>query len=535
MNRAPAAPHGRAATRDPGLHELVIAAGAAHPARPAVVGPDRTLTYAELDRQADTLAHALAAQGVGRGDRVILWAEKSCRLVAAMQAVLRLGAAYVPLHESTPPDRAAQLVRDCAARVVCGTGRHLAEISARLGRSVGYLDPHREHPGYAPFPHRSVAPDDLAFILYTSGSTGIPKGVCVSHRNARAFVDWARTELAPDPGDRFSGHAPFSFDLSVLDLYGAFAAGAAVHLIPTELAYAPARLADFMHAHAISIWYSVPSALILMMRDGGLLDRPAPRALRAVLFAGEPFPIAGVRRLAGWTNARLLNLYGPTETNVCTFHEVTAHDLARDRPVPIGTAAAGDTVWAVDDAGPAGPGTEGELFVDGPSVMLGYWGHPRQRGPYATGDRVHVRADGSFEYLGRRDGMVKVRGQRIELGDVEGTIAAHPDVADVTVVVTGEAIESRLTAFVVPDGDARPGLLSIKRHCAERLPPYMIIDAVRLLPELPRTPHGKVDRPALAERLANADGTGAPAARPAQNQPTRNQPTRSHPEKGVNK
>ncbi|GAA3348261.1 D-alanine--poly(phosphoribitol) ligase [Amorphoplanes nipponensis] len=481
------------------LHQLAIDAAARYPDRPAVSGAAGVLSYAELDRRANALAARMRAAGVIRGDRVVIRAEKSPDVVAAMQAVLRLGAAYVPVDPATPDARAAAVVRDCAARLVCVTGSRPPADGDGAEPEVPRLDLAEALPADAEPVNEPAGPDDLAYILYTSGSTGVPKGVCISHRNALAFVRWAAAELAVVPQDRFANHAGLTFDLSVLDIYAAFAGGAMVHLIPNELAYAPRNLVELLAAQRISIWYSVPSALTLMIREGGLLDRPAPPALRAVLFAGEPFPIVHVRRLAAWSGARLLNLYGPTETNVCTFHEVGPADLARDRPAPIGAAASGDTVWAVTaDGGRAGVGEEGELWVEGPTVMLGYWGRARQRGPYPTGDIVRVLPDGALDYVGRKDLMVKVRGYRVEPGDVESALAAHPDVEEVAVVATGVGTDARLEAYVVPVAGRTPGVLTLKRHSAERLPPYMIADRFHLVAGLPRTGNGKVDRKALA-------------------------------------
>ncbi len=492
------------------LHQLVIDAAANDPDRPAVVGPSGALSYGELDRQADALAHRLRVLGVGRGDRVVVWAGKSAAVVAAMQASLRLGAAYVPADGTTPVSRVAAMARDCGARAVLTIQSRIPRISAELGPETRYqdLDARRDQEPEAV--NEPVAADDLAYILYTSGSTGTPKGVCVSHRNARAFVDWAFAELMPGPQDRFANHAPFTFALSVLDLYAAFAAGASIHLIPAELSFAPMQLVEFLYRKQISIWYSVPSALGLMMRQGGLLDRPAPDALRAVLFAGEPFPIGQVSNLAGWTGARLLNLYGPTETNVCTFHEVVPADLDRDRPVPIGTAASGDRVWTQrSDGGVAGPGEEGELLVEGPTVMLGYWGGPRHSGPYHTGDLARVLPDGSFDYLGRRDHTVKVRGHRIELGEVESVLAQHADVAEAAAVAVGDGGDTRLVAFVAPRPGREPGVLALTQHTAERLPRHMVADEVHIVPGLPRTENGKIDRLTLAARAARRPAPGA--------------------------
>lgn len=485
------------------LHELLIDTAAKDPAALAVVDASSAVDYGTLDRRANALAHRLRDLGVGRGDRVIIWADKSADTVAGMQAALRVGAAYVPVEGTTPASRVALLARDCAATVILTTVSQTLSISPEIGLTMVCQDIAEQLPDDPAPVNDDVHADDLAYILYTSGSTGNPKGVCISHRNARAFIDWAVAELDANPRDRFANHAPLTFDLSVLDLYVAFSSGASVHLIPSELAYAPVQLVDFLYRENITIWYSVPSALTLMMRDGGLLDRPAPSGLRAVMFAGETFPITWVRQLAAWTDARLLNFYGPTETNVCTFHEVVPADLDRDRPVPIGTATCSDKVWVRRSDGRTGePGDEGELLVDGPTVMRGYWGQPPHRGPYVTGDIVRVLPDRSLDYVGRRDDMVKVRGNRIELGEVETALTTHPDVAEAHAVVVGEGVNARLVVFVVPLPDRRPGLLALRAHCAQRLPRYMIADDVHVIGDLPRTRSGKIDRAALASRAS---------------------------------
>jgi amino acid adenylation domain-containing protein len=485
------------------LHRLVIDSAARHPSRMAVAGADGTgFVYRELDQQANAIARRLTAAGVHRGDRVLIWAEKSPATVAAMQAVLRMGAVYVPVDAANPVYRVALMARDCGVAAACTTKERVPEIAAALGHGVAYVDLDGSLALDVPPVNVTVGLHDPAYILYTSGSTGTPKGVCISHGNAAAFVAWAVAELGAGPGDRFANHASLGFDLSVLDLYAAFAVGGSVYLIPGELGYTPVQLVRFLHERQISIWYSVPSALILMIRSGGLLDRPAPAALRAVLFAGEPFPIGYLRRLAGWTSARLLNLYGPTETNVCTCRRIGQADLERDRPAPIGTACCGDRAWAeLPDGSHARPGDEGELVVDGPTVMLGYWGQPPQDGPYRTGDIVRVLPGEAFDYLGRRDHMVKVRGHRIELGEVEAALSTHPDIDDVAVLVDGTGAHARLTAFVVPAAGRRPSLLSLKLHSAGRFPPHMIVDDMRTLTQLPRTGNGKVDRQSLRHTI----------------------------------
>lgn len=491
------------------LPELVLASAARTPTRLAVSGPDGEMSYAELDSMANRIGRGLAQLGVRVGDRVGICMDKSARAVAAMQGVLRLGAAYVPIDPVSPAARVIKIINDCAAAAVVVTspecGRNLLSEGMScplLGGPDGLTWEGVVAQPASPLADPGLGEDDLAYILYTSGSTGDPKGVCISHRNALAFVEWAASELDAAETDRFANHAPFHFDISVLDLYVAFRSGGSVHLIPQEMSYAPALLVDFLVRRGITVWYSVPSALILMIREGGVLDVD-PKALRALLFAGEPFPIKHLRRLRDrWPGVRFLNLYGPTETNVCTFFEVATVPSDQDRPVPIGKACCGDRVWARrDDGAVAQVGEEGELVVDGPTVMLGYWGGPDQYGkPYPTGDRVVLRADGDYDYLGRRDNMVKIRGFRVELGEIEDVLAAHPAIDSVAVVAAGSGMDARLVAYLVATDHEPPTLLQVKRLCAERLPRHMIVDSVRYVEALPRTSNGKVNRRELAGR-----------------------------------
>ncbi|MFJ5612716.1 AMP-binding protein [Streptomyces sp. NPDC093221] len=486
------------------LHEFVTAAARRAPDSLAVDAVDGRLTYGELDALAARYGAALAASAVRPGDRVVLWSAKSLHVVALMQACLRGGAVYVPVASSNPPSRLARIVTACAPALVV-TDEDGADAAADAGWDAApcrtFADLLATGEGQ-PVPSPVEGSEhDPAYILFTSGSTGEPKGVCLSHLNALAFVRWAAADLRLVPSDRLSNHAPFNFDLSVFDLYAAFLAGASVHLVPEALAYAPAQLVRFMDEHAITVWYSVPSALTLMITKGGLLDGPPPRALRACVFAGEAFPIAHVRRLrSAWQDVRLLNWYGPTETNVCTSYEVCAADLDRAGALPIGAVCSGDTL----ELGPEVAGQAGrELLVSGPTVMLGYWGHPPQSGPYATGDLVRYDDAGMLEYLGRRDHMVKIRGNRVELGEIESVLSLHPQVRDVAVVVLGTGLTARLHAVVVPAPDSAPGLLALKRWSAERLPTYMLVDSLSLFDEIPRTGNGKKDRSQVAKMVSH--------------------------------
>lgn len=497
------------------LDSLLCTAAGLWPSAPAVRIAGREVTYRELDTMANQAAAALERRGVTPDARVGVWLDKSASAVAAMQGALRLGAAYVPVDPLSPPVRAATILTDCDVAAVITNSERAASLQGTQADPARCLvvdhggdglrfDGATQADPSPPARASAGSEQDLAYILYTSGSTGRPKGVCISHRAALAFIDWSVDLVSARPEDRFSSHAPFHFDLSVLDLYAAFSVGGCVCIVPEASAYSPTQLVEFLTKQEITIWYSVPSAIVLMIEHGGLFDLER-LPLRHLLFAGEPFPIRHVRALRDrWPTLPMHNLYGPTETNVCTAYTVGDIDPARTTPVPIGSATCGDRVWAVSDDGSETPvGGEGELWASGPTVMLGYWGHPPQGDrPYPTGDLVRRITDDCFDYVGRRDQMLKVRGHRIEAGEVEACLLAHPAIAEAAVVVGGEGLQSRLVAFLVEDrarlaGETRPSLIALKQHCAERLPRSMIVDAVRWLPELPRTGNGKIDRRAL--------------------------------------
>jgi len=498
------------------LRDIVRRQAKMTPDAPAVKDFNTCLTYGELDHMADRFARVLASYGICRGDRIGLWLEKTVYAVIAMQGILRLQAIYVPLDPLSPPARISEIIQDCRMKAVVTTQNRAEHVPSADLRPLHWLyleniwssSDELDLPAFSTtdFTENTASTEnELAYILYTSGSTGKPKGVCISNRNALAFIEWATSVLEATSRDRFANHAPLHFDLSVLDLYVAFSVGAVVFLIHDTISYIPEKIVQCITQEELTVWYSVPSALILMIEQGGFLELPS-LPLRAILFAGEPFPLQQLRRLyQRWPATRYLNLYGPTETNVCTFYEVTS--LSEDQTViPIGTACSGDRVWVQKEDGTvAQAGEVGELMVEGPTVMAGYWGQPEQgKKPYATGDFVRQQDDGNYVYLGRRDHLVKIRGHRIELAEIETILAQHPAVHEVAVVVVGQAMKARLIAFLVPvNKESKPSLLDIKQHCADHLPRYMIVNNIQFLPELPRTRNGKVDRLSLSKDLTD--------------------------------
>lgn len=489
------------------------------PDRAAIVSREETVTYAELDRLANSFGSALIATGLRPRDRVGIHLEKSPHGVAAMLGTLRAGGVYVPIDPQSPPARAALIAGDCGIRHMLISSTHLERwASSGIAHQVSHFflsedgADVRTKPdslvhswsdvlaASAPLPPAATGLDDLAYILYTSGSTGVPKGVMISNRNALAFVEWAGDLIALSPNDRVASHAPFHFDLSVFDLYSTFRAGGTVILMDEAIAVSASGMVDRIHEARITVWYSVPSALVLMLERGRLEGRGAP-SLRVVYFAGEVFPVKYLRRLMfAVPHARYFNLFGPTETNVCLFYEVPEPPPEDAAPVPAGTPASGDEALILADSGaPAPDGEVGELFIEGPTVMLGYWDGGRRTPaphPYPTGDRVSREANGVIRYHGRRDHMVKVRGYRIELGEVESAVFKHPAVREIVTL----AVDQKLVVVIVPRVSSLT-VLDVKRHCAATLPAYMVPHEIHFVPALPKTSTGKVDRVLVKKTL----------------------------------
>ena len=502
------------------VHQLLEDSARKGPDAVAVVDRDRSLTYGKLNERSNQLAHLLVERGVKPGDRVGLYLEKSLEAIVGVYGIMKSGAAYVPLDPEAPVNRLAYIVGDCAIRCLLTSARKTEQASgfATVGAGVDNLLVLDADPEVDKAPTEPVIADvidqDLAYILYTSGSTGEPKGVMLTHRNALAFIVWAAEEFGVGPSDRLSSHAPLHFDLSVFDLFAAAYGGAAVFLVPPQASLFPPEIVKFIRDLGITVWYSVPSILSMVTLRGGLQKTELPN-LRTILFAGEVFPVKYLRQLMALVpHARFANLYGPTETNVCTWFEVSPLDDDVTEPVPIGKAVPNDFVFAINnDGGIAGTEEVGELHVRGATVMRGYWGDPDRtaRGlipdplgsgdpVYRTGDLVELQPDGNYRYIGRRDAQVKSRGYRIELGDIETALNLHPGVVECAVLaIPDELFTNRLVGFATVRGGTSANDLSL--FCRDRLPGYMVPESFTLLPVLPKTSTGKIDRRFLASNV----------------------------------
>jgi len=516
--------------------------------RAALAMGGETTSYGDLKELSARLAATLAARGLGHRDRIGVYLPKGLAAYVSIFAALELGAAYVPLDPSAPPTRIRETAGDCALKalittaelagglaadvagleslavlVIAGTGAASDRGSWPAGLEILTWEEALE-PRSTPAANSAIE-NDLAYVLYTSGSTGRPKGVMISHRGALAFVDWAVDTLGLTADDRVAGVAALHFDLSILDLFATVAAGATLWPLPPGILLTPRSATAWIAENAISVWYSTPSTLILLLEQGEMGCRDYPD-LRLILFAGEVFPTKHLRRLRRLVpRAELYNLYGPTETNVCVWKRVEELPAGDHQTLAIGRACANTEVAALDAEGrEAAAGEEGELWVRGPTVMRGYWddrekgGAVLRRRPdvtpgddlwFRTGDFVHRDASGDYHFHGRRDHMVKIRGYRVELGEVESALYAHPNVRELAVVTVPTNDHGvQLRAYVVPGDPARHSPLQIKAYLGERLPPYMIPAEIVCTEALPKTSTGKVDRRALA-----ADARG-PEQRP---------------------
>jgi len=515
------------------LQQLLSKSAARFPEKTAVWARGRSISYRELEERSNQLAHLLEQSGVSKGDRVGLFFPKCVESIVSMFAILKAGGVYVPLDPQAPVDRIGYIISNCGIRVLITQDekRRALDLSTResLDRCV-VIDEARESgngTGVVPWaalseypashpPAVTLTETDLAYILYTSGSTGRPKGVMLSHQNALTFVEWCADKFEITNEDRLSNHAPLHFDLSVFDVYNAIEAGATVYLVTEEIALFPTTLAKFIETHQISVWYSVPSALMLLLLHADLKAEKL-RHLRTILFAGEVFPMKYLKQLAELLPAvELDNLYGPTETNVCTYYKVDRERLASMDKLPIGIACENTVVFAVNDKDEAvtKPGETGELYVRGPSVTYGYWGDvektkkmvvPNRFQPnfeekiYRTGDLVTLAEDGNYYFLGRRDSMIKSRGYRIELGEIESALLSHSAVREAAAIaIPDEVVGNRIKAIVAPHALGSIKAAELQQHCATRIPKYMIPEFIEFRESLPKTSTGKVDRVGLS-------------------------------------
>jgi amino acid adenylation domain-containing protein len=500
------------------LHGPFVEQARRHPERIAVVSEGRTLTYGDLARDSRRLGRRLRELGVKPNELVAIVMERGWEQVVAALGVLEAGAAYVPVDAELPPERRLHLLDRCAVRVVVTQSRIGGSWPAGVERLC--VDLGLEGVSDEPLvPAQSET--DLAYVIFTSGSTGTPKGVMIEHRAALNTVCDVNARHGVTARDRVLSLSSLSFDLSVYDLFGVLAAGGAIVLVAPREARDPARWAQLIEQHGVTMWNSVPALLQMMLdhregSDGGPL-----RTLRLVFLSGDWVPVNLADRLRAQVDGvRVISMGGATEASIWSID----YPIERVEPgwasVPYGRPMKNQRWYVLGDGLEARPFlVPGELYIGGIGLARGYWRddektserfvrHPKTgERLYRTGDWGRHLGDGNIEFLGREDGQVKIRGFRVELGEIEAAIAAVPDVREALCAVYVDASgQKSLVAYVVPRDGAKLDDAAIKARLAAKLPEYMVPSQVLLLAVMPLSANGKVDRKALPSPTAGRTG-----------------------------
>ncbi|HVU68761.1 MAG TPA: amino acid adenylation domain-containing protein, partial [Ktedonobacteraceae bacterium] len=511
------------------IHEQVAARAAACPHRLAIQSGASGLTYAQLNRQANRLAHFLRAQGVGPERRVGICMARSPDMIIAQLGVLKAGGAFVSLDPDYPAERLNFLLRDARVTLLL-TSRHLLPVFAQQPLQALALD---EEPGVLAAwseenPPSRLAPSNLAYIIYTSGSTGTPKGVALQHDGLANLVSWHRRTYGLNMLDRTTHLASPAFDASVWEIWPSLTVGASLHLPARETLLDPHALVAWFTAHAITLAF-LPTPL-----GEAVLQEEWPREsrLRALLVGGDRLQ----RPPRAALPFQLYNHYGPSETTVVATWTEVSPSASPELPPPIGRPVDNTRIYLLDEAGqPVPVGVPGELFIGGTGLARGYLSRPdltaerflpdpwsTQPGGrlYRSGDLARYRSDGQIEFLGRRDQQIKLRGHRIEPGEIEATLLHYPGVATALVNLSMGSPQNReqdqvsassgpfLVAYIVAQTGQTLSSEALRHFLSQKLPPYMVPTSFLFLDALPLTPSGKIDRRALpAPRLL----TDAPA------------------------
>jgi amino acid adenylation domain-containing protein len=520
------------------LEELAAQQAERRPEGVAVVMGDERMTYGDLETESNRLARLLIDMGLTWGDRVCLFLPKSPAAIVAMHATLKAGALYVPIDLASPGPRAAKIVAAAEPRILLAD-RSAASLLDGLAREgvltpnvlVGSLERPLEGDGWVSAFARADAAgqaddfvgssgdgDDAAHLLFTSGSTGAPKGVVIKHSNVIPFVEWATSYFGTDEADRISGHPPLHFDLSTFDIYGTFSAGAELHLVPPALNLIPHRLAAFIRDSELTQWFSVPSIMTYMVKLGAIGEADFP-SLQRVLWCGEVLPTP---TLIHWMEhvpqATFTNLYGPTEATIASsYYTVPERPRTETDAIPIGKPCAGEELLVLDsDLRPVGTGEIGDLYIGGVGLSPGYWRDeektsgafipdPRSRDAsariYRTGDLAKVMEDGLVYFLGRADSQIKSRGYRIELGEIETALNALNGLSECAVVGVGtDGFEGTAICCAYAAPPAAPIEPSdLRERLAAVLPAYMLPSRWLRMDTLPKNVNGKIDRRQVRE------------------------------------
>jgi amino acid adenylation domain-containing protein len=517
------------------LNRIVEEAALRQPGAPAIRCEGDTLSYEQLARRANGLARVLVATGLARSQRVAVWLARGPNVPVGFYGALAAGGTLVPIDPRSPAEQVIRILRATGATHLvseperrdlvnevladCPAVSHVIGLGADDLLSVPCV------PWATVLEEASDSPPDVpvieldpAYILHTSGSTGVPKLILHTHYSAMSFVDWAASEYSLTSADRLTNHSSHHTCFATFDYYAAARAGATTVILTPAVLMMPGSLSALLERERITVWYSVPAALVQLSLRGDL-EAHDLRSIRWVLFAGETFPGKHLRRIRQQLPAaRFSHVYGSTEVNVCTvYHLPETGDPGG--PLPIGRACSTTSTLVADGAlQPVPEGEVGELLIRGSTVMSGYWGDAERNQQvlvqrpsaggldevyFRTGDRARVLADGNLAFVARADRQVKVRGHRVELEEVEAALLSLASVEEAVVFIVPDAEgSSELRAAAVVGTEAPPTEREVLAALRRVLPPYALPSSIAFVESMPRTPTGKVDVRALSGRAA---------------------------------
>lgn len=511
-------------------------------ARIAVTLGDEHIDYENLESESNRLAGHLIESGLKPGNRVGLFMEKTPKTLIAMLGISKAGGVYVPLDIKSPAARVIKILKSCDPTLLFIDNhsihhfQDLLHVDSELGhipwvwwsnKPMVYADDasplfcYDDIKAQLNIPHAVVRDENApAQILFTSGSSGEPKGVVITHKNIQTFVEWAVCYFKMRAGERISCHSPLHFDLSTFDIYGGFASGSRIYLVPSDISVNPKKISDFILDNNLNQWFSVPSALSYLAKFKAVPDGGFP-SLKRLIWCGEVFPIPALQYwMKSLPDVQFTNLYGPTEATIASSY-YTVTEIPEDlSEIPIGTACDGEELLVLnEELNPVKNGEIGDLYITGEGLSPGYWNdqaktdeafvqHTGESGNreriYKTGDLASFREDGFVYYHGRSDYQIKSRGYRIELGEIETALGQNKILREYAVVPVkkngfgGTAIGCAYVGCGVKNGDISPEL---KKKLLDKIPGYMIPHFWKEYEQLPRNGNGKIDRRKLADEF----------------------------------